>query len=243
PETGRFTTRDPHPTPLNKYQAYAANPIEHTDPTGNLPFRFGSRKKTAVASGRKQASKLQMERMYADSGLRENGGRPFLPSRDRFDKGMRDAISASIALSKTEEARGAVREFVEAEAAAARLAQIAEDRDHLREKLAWLAEPAFDVYYNTQIAHLYEGGRMMAHLREVLYGRVDSAGGSLKAFEAELRQITSKFWADAQSSPLDPIYQKGSPERRLLFLLHDVKNSWIAGKLRGQVYSSPYRLQ
>ncbi|WP_158718141.1 hypothetical protein, partial [Streptomyces sp. NRRL F-2664] len=39
-ETGRFTTRDPHPTPLNKYQAYAANPIENTDPTGNLSIRF-----------------------------------------------------------------------------------------------------------------------------------------------------------------------------------------------------------
>uniref|UniRef100_UPI00131C8406 RHS repeat domain-containing protein n=1 Tax=Streptomyces sp. NRRL F-2664 TaxID=1463842 RepID=UPI00131C8406 len=38
--TGRFTTRDPHPTPLNKYQAYAANPIEHTDPSGNLPFKI-----------------------------------------------------------------------------------------------------------------------------------------------------------------------------------------------------------
>ncbi|WP_199820645.1 RHS repeat-associated core domain-containing protein, partial [Streptomyces sp. NRRL F-2664] len=40
PETGRFTTRDPHPTPLNKYQAFAANPIEHTDPTGNLQLKL-----------------------------------------------------------------------------------------------------------------------------------------------------------------------------------------------------------
>ncbi|WP_158718138.1 RHS repeat-associated core domain-containing protein, partial [Streptomyces sp. NRRL F-2664] len=40
PKTGRFTTRDPHPTPLNKYQAYAANPIEHTDPTGNIQRRI-----------------------------------------------------------------------------------------------------------------------------------------------------------------------------------------------------------
>uniref|UniRef100_UPI0018FE621B RHS repeat-associated core domain-containing protein n=1 Tax=Streptomyces sp. NRRL F-2664 TaxID=1463842 RepID=UPI0018FE621B len=38
PETGRFTTRDPHPTPLNKYQAFNANPVEHTDPTGNISF-------------------------------------------------------------------------------------------------------------------------------------------------------------------------------------------------------------
>uniref|UniRef100_UPI00131D4F8F hypothetical protein n=1 Tax=Streptomyces sp. NRRL F-2664 TaxID=1463842 RepID=UPI00131D4F8F len=38
--TGRFTTRDPHPTPLNKYQAYAANPIEYTDPTGNIQIRI-----------------------------------------------------------------------------------------------------------------------------------------------------------------------------------------------------------
>ncbi|WP_158718121.1 RHS repeat-associated core domain-containing protein, partial [Streptomyces sp. NRRL F-2664] len=43
PETGRFTTRDPHPTPLNKYQAYAANPVEHTDPSGNLQLRLRKR--------------------------------------------------------------------------------------------------------------------------------------------------------------------------------------------------------
>ncbi|WP_199820609.1 RHS repeat-associated core domain-containing protein, partial [Streptomyces sp. NRRL F-2664] len=43
PETGRFTTRDPHPTPLNKYQAFAANPIEHTDPTGNIQIRLKQR--------------------------------------------------------------------------------------------------------------------------------------------------------------------------------------------------------
>ncbi|WP_158718136.1 hypothetical protein, partial [Streptomyces sp. NRRL F-2664] len=42
--TGRFTTRDPHPTPLNKYQAFAANPIENTDPTGNITLRFSRRR-------------------------------------------------------------------------------------------------------------------------------------------------------------------------------------------------------
>ncbi|WP_030776779.1 RHS repeat-associated core domain-containing protein, partial [Streptomyces sp. NRRL F-2664] len=40
PETGRFTTRDPHPTPLNKYQAFDTNPIEHTDPSGNISFKL-----------------------------------------------------------------------------------------------------------------------------------------------------------------------------------------------------------
>uniref|UniRef100_UPI00131BE3BB RHS repeat-associated core domain-containing protein n=1 Tax=Streptomyces sp. NRRL F-2664 TaxID=1463842 RepID=UPI00131BE3BB len=39
PETGRFTTRDPHPTPLNKYQAFNANPVNGIDPTGNLTVR------------------------------------------------------------------------------------------------------------------------------------------------------------------------------------------------------------
>ncbi|WP_158717997.1 RHS repeat domain-containing protein [Streptomyces sp. NRRL F-2664] len=36
PATGRFTTRDPHPTPLNKYQAFDTNPVEHIDPSGNI---------------------------------------------------------------------------------------------------------------------------------------------------------------------------------------------------------------
>ncbi|WP_324605407.1 RHS repeat-associated core domain-containing protein, partial [Streptomyces sp. NRRL F-2664] len=40
PETGRFTTRDPHPTPLNKYQAFNANPINGLDPTGNITLRI-----------------------------------------------------------------------------------------------------------------------------------------------------------------------------------------------------------
>ncbi|WP_324605414.1 RHS repeat-associated core domain-containing protein, partial [Streptomyces sp. NRRL F-2664] len=35
PETGRFTTRDPHPTPLNKYQAFNTEPVNGIDPTGN----------------------------------------------------------------------------------------------------------------------------------------------------------------------------------------------------------------
>ncbi|WP_158718028.1 RHS repeat-associated core domain-containing protein [Streptomyces sp. NRRL F-2664] len=40
PGTGRFTTYDPDLTPLNKYQAYNANPAENIDPTGNITIKF-----------------------------------------------------------------------------------------------------------------------------------------------------------------------------------------------------------
>uniref|UniRef100_UPI0018FE3A5A RHS repeat-associated core domain-containing protein n=1 Tax=Streptomyces sp. NRRL F-2664 TaxID=1463842 RepID=UPI0018FE3A5A len=99
PETGRFTTRDPHPTPLNKYQAYAANPIEHTDPTGNITLRIrrqhglhvedpevyaidrvpGSAKHAEKGSKESsigsEASRLQLPTSAA--ALREAGGSPF----------------------------------------------------------------------------------------------------------------------------------------------------------------------
>ncbi|WP_199820623.1 hypothetical protein, partial [Streptomyces sp. NRRL F-2664] len=94
PETGRFTTRDPHPTPLNKYQAFTANPIEHTDPTGNLPFkiRFKTKQQKVRAENvlrhyaRTQAGSgvgfsgavtgPQMRAMYKSSGLLPDGSRP-----------------------------------------------------------------------------------------------------------------------------------------------------------------------
>ncbi|WP_199820642.1 RHS repeat-associated core domain-containing protein, partial [Streptomyces sp. NRRL F-2664] len=43
PETGRFTTRDPHPTPLNKYQAFSAEPVNFVDPSGNIQIRLNQR--------------------------------------------------------------------------------------------------------------------------------------------------------------------------------------------------------
>uniref|UniRef100_UPI00131D8DFE RHS repeat-associated core domain-containing protein n=1 Tax=Streptomyces sp. NRRL F-2664 TaxID=1463842 RepID=UPI00131D8DFE len=59
--TGRFTTRDPHPTPLNKYQAYAANPAEYTDPTGNLPFRLRKHKQAKQQAKNKAAANTARE--------------------------------------------------------------------------------------------------------------------------------------------------------------------------------------
>ncbi|MER6076618.1 hypothetical protein ABT187_49870, partial [Streptomyces sp. NPDC001817] len=35
---GYFTTRDTHPTPFNKYQAFDADPINGIDPTGHITF-------------------------------------------------------------------------------------------------------------------------------------------------------------------------------------------------------------
>ncbi|MER6076544.1 hypothetical protein ABT187_49370, partial [Streptomyces sp. NPDC001817] len=53
---GYFTTRDTHPTPFNKYQAFATNPAEHTDPSGNLTLRtlkrmFSRREEMAGTTG------------------------------------------------------------------------------------------------------------------------------------------------------------------------------------------------
>ncbi|WP_158718144.1 RHS repeat-associated core domain-containing protein, partial [Streptomyces sp. NRRL F-2664] len=70
PETGRFTTRDPHPTPLNKYQAFAANPIEHTDPSGNLPFKIkirGQGKRAEESRQRTQALESARKEHYESS--------------------------------------------------------------------------------------------------------------------------------------------------------------------------------
>uniref|UniRef100_UPI00131C713B hypothetical protein n=1 Tax=Streptomyces sp. NRRL F-2664 TaxID=1463842 RepID=UPI00131C713B len=75
-ETGRFTTRDPHPTPLNKYQAFNANPAEYTDPSGNISFRFGKRNRWALPSGKSHVSQAQMARMYEDSGRNRDGTLP-----------------------------------------------------------------------------------------------------------------------------------------------------------------------
>uniref|UniRef100_UPI0005BC2FCB RHS repeat-associated core domain-containing protein n=1 Tax=Streptomyces sp. NRRL F-2664 TaxID=1463842 RepID=UPI0005BC2FCB len=62
--TGRFTTRDPHPTPLNKYQAFNANPAEYTDPTGNLPFGIKIRgTRHAKAARVKHNAKLERQRV------------------------------------------------------------------------------------------------------------------------------------------------------------------------------------
>uniref|UniRef100_UPI002D21DDD6 scabin-related ADP-ribosyltransferase n=1 Tax=Streptomyces sp. NRRL F-2664 TaxID=1463842 RepID=UPI002D21DDD6 len=72
PETGRFTTRDPHPTPLNKYQAFNANPAEYTDPTGNLSFKIRLRGQGKLNErNRLQNEKLQQQRKQA----RELNGR------------------------------------------------------------------------------------------------------------------------------------------------------------------------
>uniref|UniRef100_UPI00131BF0C6 hypothetical protein n=1 Tax=Streptomyces sp. NRRL F-2664 TaxID=1463842 RepID=UPI00131BF0C6 len=69
-ETGRFTTRDPHPTPLNKYQAFAANPVEHTDPSGNLPFKIkirGQGKRAQESRQRTQALESARKGHYESS--------------------------------------------------------------------------------------------------------------------------------------------------------------------------------
>ncbi|WP_158718130.1 RHS repeat-associated core domain-containing protein, partial [Streptomyces sp. NRRL F-2664] len=73
PETGRFTTRDPHPTPLNKYQAFNTNPAEYTDPTGNITFRVGHRNRAALPSKKPSVSQAQMALMYEDSGRNRDG--------------------------------------------------------------------------------------------------------------------------------------------------------------------------
>uniref|UniRef100_UPI0004C7EEED RHS repeat-associated core domain-containing protein n=1 Tax=Streptomyces sp. NRRL F-2664 TaxID=1463842 RepID=UPI0004C7EEED len=61
PETGRFTTRDPHPTPLNKYQAFNTNPVEYTDPTGNISFKL-PRYNTRLQRQKQQQARINVAR-------------------------------------------------------------------------------------------------------------------------------------------------------------------------------------
>uniref|UniRef100_UPI0018FE8604 hypothetical protein n=1 Tax=Streptomyces sp. NRRL F-2664 TaxID=1463842 RepID=UPI0018FE8604 len=76
PETGRFTTRDPHPTPLNKYQAFNANPAEYTDPTGNISFKFRTRlqkshdRNLRLIEAWNKKSEAHKKRMLADQQRR-----------------------------------------------------------------------------------------------------------------------------------------------------------------------------
>uniref|UniRef100_UPI00131E6D40 RHS repeat-associated core domain-containing protein n=1 Tax=Streptomyces sp. NRRL F-2664 TaxID=1463842 RepID=UPI00131E6D40 len=67
--TGRFTTRDPHPTPLNKYQAFNTNPAEYTDPTGNLPFRLAKHKKSQQRAKNTAARESAYTQNSAAAGL------------------------------------------------------------------------------------------------------------------------------------------------------------------------------
>ncbi|WP_030775233.1 RHS repeat-associated core domain-containing protein [Streptomyces sp. NRRL F-2664] len=67
PATGRFTTRDPHPVPLNKYQAFGANPVEYTDPTGNGKSRahanrMAAKEKRAIQESDRAAREVQESR-------------------------------------------------------------------------------------------------------------------------------------------------------------------------------------
>ncbi|WP_107047454.1 RHS repeat-associated core domain-containing protein [Streptomyces sp. NRRL F-2664] len=77
PETGRFTTRDPHPTPLNKYQAFNAEPVNGIDPSGNITIRIlGKYKKNPAGKTVFKQPRLTpnaVSRMDEDSG-RYSGG-------------------------------------------------------------------------------------------------------------------------------------------------------------------------
>ncbi|WP_043194813.1 RHS repeat-associated core domain-containing protein, partial [Streptomyces sp. NRRL F-2664] len=132
PETGRFTTRDPHPTPLNKYQAYAANPVEHTDPTGNFPISVKFRTKLQKSKAKNRKSQERRPQMSESARKAHHRDTMLRMARDGFywaddyetaesvkkargDKFYRDHIRGNIAAYEAlaEEVAGAMRERAE----------------------------------------------------------------------------------------------------------------------------------
>ncbi|WP_158718128.1 hypothetical protein, partial [Streptomyces sp. NRRL F-2664] len=66
-ETGRFTTRDPHPTPLNKYQAFNTDPANGVDPSGNLTLRIIRKMLSSKTASTPDASGLPAKPDYREA--------------------------------------------------------------------------------------------------------------------------------------------------------------------------------
>ncbi|MER6076259.1 hypothetical protein ABT187_47595 [Streptomyces sp. NPDC001817] len=100
---GYFTTRDTHPTTLNKYQAYDAEPVNNTDPSGNFTIRIlGKYQKKPQAEEARRKDRERRLTPNAMSRMLDFRHRPISVDRlgdeffanpavkSRFEEGRRD---------------------------------------------------------------------------------------------------------------------------------------------------------
>ncbi|WP_199820622.1 hypothetical protein, partial [Streptomyces sp. NRRL F-2664] len=251
PETGRFTTRDPHPTPLNKYQAFTANPIEHIDPTGNLQLKIRKRIREGVADSER--------RLVIERQIHSLTGRPgvnlIANGRTAPDEPTR-VISSAENPTEAEPGKAQSGEVGVRAASEKEAARKAEDRRALLTQLDALSKPVWDSHEFIRFANFaiqmdseiyselhFHAYRAVDYLNDALYGHLESIEEPLGEFSKHLSALTRKFSDHRISNPNDPIYVHGSPETDFLAALHGVDKSWVTLTLRGKTDPSPYRLR